>query len=92
MEMLYTSYTRKIGNRVFYFVSRSRVFPELPGVPPIREGFGMHTEFEKACHIAGIHDAGTMQHLLKETREETVQAKVIRFNNGGHPQQWVAGL
>ena len=53
----------------------------------------MHADFEKACRIAGIQDPLMMQQLLRETREEEVQAKVIRFNpGGGHLQQWVAGL
>ena len=93
MEMHYTSYTRKIGGIIYYFVKSCRVFPELPQVPPIQEGFGMHADFEKACRIAGIQDPLMMQQLLRETREEEVQAKVIRFNpGGGHLQQWVAGL
>jgi hypothetical protein len=93
MEMHYTSYTRKIGDSTFYFVKSFRIFPDMPQVPPLQEGFGMHIEFEKACRIAGILDPVMIQQLLRETREEQPQAKVIRFNNNtGHHQQWVAGL
>ena len=66
MEHSYTAYTKTINNTEYYFVKKYSCFPELNNVPPILHSYGMHTNFSKACKIAGVHDAETRQILYNE--------------------------
>ncbi len=87
METIFTCYTKKIEGDIFYFVKKFIAFPELNGVPPVMEAYGMHTNFDKACDIASLHDAGIKTQLLEEIETGAKQqAKVIgisdaNFNN-----------
>ncbi len=80
MEMNFTSYTKKIEGTTFYFVKRFIVFPELDNMPPLQDGFGMHTDFDTACSIAGVGDAITRGRLWDELENDNLQqAKVIEI-------------
>ncbi len=80
MENFYTAYTKVIENKTHYFVKKYLVFPEFKDVPPMQEAFGMHTDFNKACEIAGIQDPKIREQLLMEAEGTIQQAKVIDLN------------
>lgn len=80
MENLYTAYTKVMENKTYYFVKKYLVFPEFKDVEPMQESFGMHTDFDKACHIAGINDPIIREQLLNEAKGTIQQAKVIELN------------
>lgn len=77
MEKIYQSYTKTIQNTTYYFVKKFMVFPELMDVPPILESYGMHTNFDKCCGIAGINEDVVKKQLLDEMQRNAHQAKVI---------------
>lgn len=82
METNFTSYKKKIEGVSFYFVKRFIVFPELENVPPVQAGFGMHTDFDIACSIAGVSDLVAKEKLWKSLENDAVlQAKVIEINS-----------
>lgn len=86
MEISFTCYTKKLQGNIFYFVKKFIVFPEFTNVPPVLEGYGMHTDFDKACAIANLHDGIIKKQLLEEIETGVKQAKVIdlsevNFNN-----------
>lgn len=64
MEHLYTIETKMLQDKLHYFVKKIMVLPEFKGLADITIGYGMHTNFEKACSIASIYDEATRQLLL----------------------------
>lgn len=80
MENLYTAYTKVMDNKTYYFVKKYLVFPEFKDVEPMQESFGMHTDFNKACSIAGINDPIIRAQILNEAKNTVHQAKVIDLN------------
>jgi len=83
MENLYTSYTKVVENKTYYFVKKFMVFPEIPNLEPVLESYGMHTDFKKACSIASVNDPKIMEQLLMEAEGTVHMAKVIGFNTTG---------
>ena len=86
MEISFTCYTKKLQGNIFYFVKKFIVFPEFTNVPPVLDGYGMHTDFDKACAIANLHDGIIKKQLLEEIETGVKQAKIIdlsevNFNN-----------
>jgi hypothetical protein len=92
MENVYTSYTRKIASTTYYFVKRFVVFSDLKDVPPILDGYGMHTDFENACTIAGIKDIEIKNQLLSGIENGQRQAKVIDLNDMSFLSPKAAGI
>lgn len=84
MENSYTAYTKVIENKTYYFVKKYLIFPELKDVSPMQEGFGMHTDFNKACDIAFIQDPKIREQLLTEAEGTIQYAKVIDFNTSNY--------
>ncbi|MEO6719567.1 MAG: hypothetical protein ABIN67_04335 [Ferruginibacter sp.] len=82
MENIYTAYTKLVENKTYYFVKKFMAFPEFQNVEPVLESYGMHTDFNKACGIAGINDASIREWLLNEANGTVQQAKVIDLNAG----------
>jgi len=80
MENLYSAYTKVMDNKTFYFVKKYQIFPEFKDVEPMQESFGMHTDFNKACSIAGINDSIVREQLFSEAKTPVLQAKVIELN------------
>ena len=88
METIFTSYTKKIEGSLFYFVKRFIVFPGLSNMPPVQDGFGMHTDFDKACAIAGLYDEGIKKQLLAEIESGArQQANGIGISESGFNSQ-----
>ena len=84
MENFYTAYTKVIDNKTHYFVKKYLAFPELKDVSPVQEGFGMHTDFNKACDIASIFDPNIREQLLNEAEGTIQYAKVIDLNSANY--------
>ena len=80
MENFYSSYTKIIENKTYFFVKKYLIFPEYKDLSPVMESYGMHVDFNKACSIAGINDPILKQQLLFEAQGTMQQAKVIDFN------------
>ncbi len=79
MEHTYTSYCKKINNSTFYFIKKFQVYPELFNVPPMLEGYGMHTSFDKACSLAGIYEKQIKTKLLQDIAGADYGGKVIEM-------------
>lgn len=69
MEYLYNAYTKLVNDKLHYFVKKFMTFPELPGVADVQAGFGMHTDFEKACILCGIDDRICRKQILLELEQ-----------------------
>ena len=80
MENFYTAYTRVIQNTTFYFVKKYMTFPEYKDVPGVLESYGMHTDFNRACHIALINDNEIRKHLLSDLQNNPNSGRVIHMN------------
>ena len=90
METIYTAYTKLLDFKTYYFIKKFMAFPELKNVPPIMESYGMHTDFDKACSIAGIHDAKIKEQLLNDATANTQRAKIVELGNTGFSGKSVA--
>ena len=64
MEHLYTVHTKLIQDKTYYFVKKIMTLPEFKGLADVVVGYGMHTDFKKACDIAGIDDGATREQLI----------------------------
>jgi hypothetical protein len=73
MKDYYKAYIRAIDNVPHFFVKH---LIEYGGSEPLVEGFGMHTNFEKACSIAGLHDAVVMKEIYPVPLQ-TNETKVV---------------
>ncbi|NOT91889.1 hypothetical protein [Ferruginibacter sp.] len=91
METFYTAYTKLLDYKTYYFVKKYSAFPELKNVSPILETYGMHTDFNKACSIAGITDPAIKEQLLKQAEENTQRAKVVELSNNSFAGKSIAG-
>lgn len=99
MKTHYSAYAKRINGQRFYFVKKFRVFPEYENVPPMLEGYGMHTDFTRACQIAMIWDAGLQQQLLNSIEVNNARViplhpepRVIRLGKKHHPLLRLIGL
>jgi hypothetical protein len=77
MENFYTSYTKTVQGNTYYFVKKFLKFPEFNNVPDVLVGYGMHTDFDKACSIAMIEDPSIKRQLLNRMSVPAEQAKII---------------
>ena len=77
MENFYTSYQKTVQGKTYFFVKKFLTFPEFNNVPNVLVGYGMHTDFDKACNIAMIHDVTIKLQLLNNMGGAVEQAKVI---------------
>ena len=80
MENFYTAYTKVVQNTTFYFVKKYVTFPEYKDVPGVLESYGMHTDFNRACHIALINDKEIRKHLLADLQNNPSSAKIIHMS------------
>ncbi len=79
MENFYTAYTKTVQGKNYYFVKKFLTFPEFNNVPNVLVGYGMHTEFDKACSIAMIEDASIKLKLLNSMTGAVEKARVIEM-------------
>ncbi len=79
MENFYTSYTKTVQGKTYFFVKKFLKFPEFNNVPDVLVGYGMHIDFDKACSIALIHDSSIKLQLLNSMTGAIEKAKVIEM-------------
>ncbi|MBS1742866.1 MAG: hypothetical protein JST81_07480 [Bacteroidetes bacterium] len=84
METIYEAYTKVAQGRTWYCVKKYVRFPEYENVDDIREGFGMHTDFRKACSIAGIYNNEIRARLWKDVQATAPTGKIIEMKPGQH--------
>lgn len=77
MQYFYEAYQKDVQGTKYFFVKRMLSFPEYPELSPLQEGFGMHTDFDKACRLAGIDDAATVMQIFASLSEQIPVAKII---------------
>ena len=81
MSHVYVSYFKLIENKKHYFVKKFLHLTDCGNVSDILDGYGMHTEFKKACIIAGIKEIDIQQQIFDSMNISSVEAKVICMNN-----------
>ena len=91
METFYTSYTKLLDYKTYYFIKKFSAFPEFKNVSPVLVAYGMHTSFDKACSIAGVTDAAIKQQLLAQAEQNTIRAKVIEISSSNFAEKSIAG-
>jgi hypothetical protein len=74
VEYLYSIYTKLVASETYFFVKKIMTFPEFQGTANVQVGFGMHTNFEKACDISGIavNDIACRKRLLAELEQRNL--------------------
>ena len=95
MEHFYTVHTKIIDAQTYYFVKKIMALPEFKGLPEVVVGYGMHTNFEKACSIAGLQDLATRQKLLLQLEERTkvhIPEKRHTVQITDSVNRWLAGF
>lgn len=80
MKQVYCAYLKQVNDITYFFVKKYQTFPDIPGVPDIQQGFGMHEEFHKACAIAGLTDPSRIQELYQQCLATLPQAKIIELS------------
>jgi len=81
MNYNYETYFKMIENRKYYFVKKYLQFKEYgDSLCDVLEGYGMHTDFSKACIIAGIKDNSLQQQLFARMEAQISEIKVIEMN------------
>lgn len=91
MKHNYQAYTKKVNGTEHFFVKKFLSFPEYQHVPDVMEGFGMHTNFSKACQIAGITDPQVMNNIFKDMSEPASHAIIIEMGNNENELRANAG-
>ena len=79
MEYLYTAYSKIIDGREFYFIKKFMVFPEVKDSCQVLDGYGMHTDFHKACKFAGITEKSIKEHLWFQVEPQAKEARIIKM-------------
>lgn len=77
MEHVYTVHTKQVEDKTYYFVKKIMTFPELGESANLVTGYGMHTDFEKACNIAGIEDMDARKKLFAEFEVQNKPKEVL---------------
>ena len=77
METFYKAYSKMVLNRKTYFVKKIVRFPEYQGMEDIVIGYGMHSNFNRACSIAKIDSLKIRERLLAETECIPASGKIL---------------
>jgi len=81
MKYNYETYFKMIENRKYYFVKKYMQFKEFgENLADVLEGYGMHTDFNKACNIAGIKEQSLQNQLFNEMQNNMSEVKVIEMS------------
>ncbi|MEI8058583.1 MAG: hypothetical protein WCG67_00390 [Ferruginibacter sp.] len=91
MDTFYTAYTKLLDYKVYYFIKKYTSFPELKNAAPIMECYGMHTDFDKACCIAGINNPQIKENLFKEVEATITKSKVVEISSSDIAKKVIAG-
>ena len=71
MEHIYTVHTKLMEGKTYYFVKKIMSLPEFKGIADVMVGYGMHTDFGKACNIAGVDDPLARKRLLAQVGQSS---------------------
>ena len=77
MENLYTVHTKLLDGRTYYFIKKLLKLTEFKGLADVVVGYGMHTDFDKACSIAGIFDKMIKDRMLLELEVRSIPQKPL---------------
>ena len=77
MEYFYIGYTKQIADKDYYFIKKYMSFPEVENAANILVGYGMHSDFHKACRIAAITDPSIKEFLWNQVAPEVYEARII---------------
>ena len=91
METFYTAYTKLLDYKTYYFIKRFSTFPEFKDVSPVLESYGMHTNFDKACSIAGVTNQLIKQELLMQAEESMLHGRVVELGDTSYASKSIAG-
>ena len=91
METFYTAYTKLLDYKTYYFVKKFSAFPEFKDVSPVLDAYGMHTNFDKACSIAGLTDPAIKEQLLLQVQDNSQRARIVSLGTLSFAGQSVAG-
>lgn len=91
MNHIYISYSKLIEGKKHYFVKKFLRLTGCENVSDILEGYGMHTDFNKACIIAGIKEHETRRRIFESMSENEPLAKLINLNNSPALRRSVMG-
>lgn len=83
MEHVYTVHQKEINGVPTYFVKKFLTFPDQQGIPDIRDGFGMHRDFDIACTLAGVECNSIKSALRQQIDDVPVEGKVIPLQPEG---------
>ena len=75
MEHVYTVQTKLIQDKTYYFVKKFMSLPEFKGLADVVVGYGMHTNFEKACSIAGVNESICRKQLVLDLEQQNKPKK-----------------
>ncbi|MGC4100728.1 hypothetical protein [Ferruginibacter sp.] len=91
METFYTAYTKLLDYKTYFFVKKFTAFPEFKDVSPVLESYGMHTDFDKACSIAGLTDPAIKEQLLQQAEENIQRGRIVELTPVSFAGQSIAG-
>ncbi len=69
MKHIYSVHTKLIEGREHFFVKKIMTIPELGEKANVVVGYGMHTDFDKACGIAGVEDSEERKKLRSQLEQ-----------------------
>ena len=91
MNYIYESYFKTIKGEKHFFVKNYLRLDGIGEVSDIMEGYGMHTDFKKACLIAGIKEVHLQQKIFDSMEANLAEAKIINLNSSLAPVMTIAG-
>lgn len=98
MKHIYSVHTKLIEGKEHFFVKKIMTIPELGDSANVVTGYGMHTDFDKACNIAGVEDAEERKKLrlqleqLNKPKEVIVPAKKPVIEIADSVNKWLAEI
>jgi hypothetical protein len=81
MENFYNAYSKTVNGQTYFFVKKYLSFPEFNNVPDVLAGYGMHTDFDKACKIAMVTDQKVKERLRIAAGGTESQAPIIHLSS-----------
>lgn len=81
MENFYNAYSKTVNGQTYFFVKKYLTFPEFNNVPDVLAGYGMHTDFDKACKIAMVHEPEIIERLRLSASKAEAKAPVIHLTS-----------
>jgi hypothetical protein len=91
MNYIYESYFKTIKGEKHFFIKKYLRLIGIGDVSDVMEGYGMHTDFKKACLIAGIKELEIQQKIFDSMEVNKAEAKVINLNSSLATMMTIAG-